>query len=96
MWNFCGRQNDIQGNGELEHGNWITGIPFIDNAMYGDQSLLPDELKAYDPVTNPPGNKGHNVYYGLPFFSVSSDSSGRHSVANAAYSSFGLSVSCSS
>ena len=66
MWNFCGRQNDIQGNGELEHGNWITGIPFIDNAMYGDQSLLPDELKAYDPVTNPSGNKGHNVYYGLP------------------------------
>ena len=66
MWNFCGRQNDVQGNGELEHGNWITGIPFIDNAMYGDQSLLPDELKAYDPVKNPTGNKGHNVYYGLP------------------------------
>ncbi|MDR4930676.1 protein O-mannosyl-transferase family [Segatella bryantii] len=57
MWNFAGRQNDIQGNGEKEHGNWITGISFIDNAMYGDQSMLPDELKA---------NKGHNVFYCLP------------------------------
>jgi hypothetical protein len=57
MWNFAGRQNDIQGNGELEHGNWLTGIPFIDNARLGDQSLLPDELKE---------NKGHNVFYCLP------------------------------
>jgi hypothetical protein len=66
MWNFAGRQNDIQGNGELEHGNWITGIPFIDNIMYGDQSKLPDELRAYDSATNPQGNKGHNVFYCLP------------------------------
>ena len=57
MWNFAGRQNDIQGNGELEHGNWITGIPFIDNLRLGDQDLLPDELKE---------NKGHNVFYCLP------------------------------
>ena len=57
MWNFCGRQNDIQGNGEAEHGNWITGISFIDDLMYGDQSKLPDDLK---------NNKGHNVFYGLP------------------------------
>ena len=57
MWNFAGRQNDIQGNGELEHGNWLSGIPFIDNARLGDQSLLPDELKE---------NKGHNVFYCLP------------------------------
>ena len=57
MWNFAGRQNDIQGNGEPEHGNWITGIPFIDNALYGNQSLMPDDLKA---------NKGHNVFYCLP------------------------------
>ena len=57
MWNFAGRQNDIQGLGELEHGNWITGIPFIDNAMYGDQSLLPKTLQE---------NKGHNVFYCLP------------------------------
>ena len=57
MWNFAGRQNDLQGNGELERGNWISGIPFIDNARLGDQSLLPDELKQ---------NKGHNVFYCLP------------------------------
>ncbi len=57
MWNFAGRQNDIQGNGELEHGNWLSGIPFIDNARLGDQDLLPDELKQ---------NKGHNVFYCLP------------------------------
>ncbi len=57
MWNFAGRQNDIQGSGETEHGNWITGISFIDNALYGDQSKLPDELK---------NNKGHNVFYCLP------------------------------
>ena len=57
MWNFAGRQNDIQGHGELEHGNWLTGIPFIDNARLGDQSMLPDELKE---------NKGHNVFYCLP------------------------------
>jgi hypothetical protein len=57
MWNFAGRQNDIQGHGDLEHGNWITGIPFIDNLRLGDQSKLPDELK---------DNKGHNVFYCLP------------------------------
>ncbi|MDY6248201.1 MAG: DUF2723 domain-containing protein, partial [Prevotella sp.] len=57
LWNFAGRQNDIQSYGELEHGNWITGFPFIDNLMLGDQSLLPDELK---------NNKGHNVFYCLP------------------------------
>lgn len=57
MWNFAGRQNDIQGNGEPEHGNWITGIPFVDNARLGDQSKLPDDLKM---------NKGHNVFYCLP------------------------------
>jgi hypothetical protein len=57
MWNFAGRQNDLQGNGELEHGNWITGIPFFDNWRLGDQSKLPDELKQ---------NKGHNVFYCMP------------------------------
>ena len=57
MWNFAGRQNDMQGSGELEHGNWITGISFIDNLMLGDQSKLPDDLKA---------NKGHNVFYCMP------------------------------
>jgi len=57
MWNFAGRQNDIQGNGEPEHGNWITGFSFIDDAMLGDQSKLPDDLKQ---------NKGHNVFYCMP------------------------------
>lgn len=57
MWNFAGRQNDLQGSGEKEHGNWITGISFIDNWMLGDQSQLPTELKT---------NKGHNVFYCLP------------------------------
>ena len=57
MWNFAGRQNDIQGNGEPEHGNWITGFSFIDDQLYGDQSKLPDDLKQ---------NKGHNVFYCMP------------------------------
>ncbi|MEG2150580.1 MAG: DUF2723 domain-containing protein, partial [Bacteroidaceae bacterium] len=57
MWNFAGRQNDMQGNGEIEHGNWITGISFIDNLLVGDQTLLPSELA---------NNKGHNVFYMLP------------------------------
>ena len=57
MWNFAGRQNDLQGSGEPEKGNWITGISFIDNWMLGDQSTLPKELKE---------NKGHNVFYCLP------------------------------
>ena len=57
MWNFAGRQNDIQGNGELEHGNWITGFSFIDDARLGNQNMLPDDLKE---------NKGHNVFYCMP------------------------------
>ena len=57
MWNFVGRQNDIQGHGEIEHGNWITGIDFIDKMLVGDQTLLPSELR---------DNKGRNVFYGLP------------------------------
>ena len=57
MWNFAGRQNDVQGHGEAEHGNWISGIPFLDNLRLGDQSKLPDDLKS---------NKGHNVFYMLP------------------------------
>ena len=57
LWNLAGRQNDIQGNGELEHGNWITGFKWFDNWRLGDQSKLPDSLKA---------NKGHNVFYCMP------------------------------
>lgn len=57
MWNFAGRQNDIQGHGNVMYGNWISGIPFIDNARLGNQDKLPSFLK---------NNKGHNKYYLLP------------------------------
>ena len=57
MWNFSGRQNDIQGNGEVSNGNWITGIPFIDEALVGPQEDMPFDIV---------NNKGHNVYYMLP------------------------------
>ncbi len=57
MWNFAGRQNDIQGHGGPEHGNFMTGIPFIDNPRVGNPDLWPDEMKE---------NKGYNVYYCMP------------------------------
>ena len=57
MWNFSGRQNDIQGHGEVSNGNWITGIKFIDEIMVGPQNDMPDNIAK---------NKGHNVYYMLP------------------------------
>ena len=57
MWNFAGRQNDIQSHGELDKGNWISGISFIDNARLGDQDTLPESLK---------NNKGRNRYFMLP------------------------------
>lgn len=57
LWNFVGRQNDIQGSGEPEHGNWITGISWLDSLRLGDQKLLPESLRE---------NKSHNVFYGLP------------------------------
>ena len=57
MWNFAGKQNDIQGHGGRLHGNWISGVSVIDNARLGDQSSLPIELQS---------NKGHNRYYFLP------------------------------
>lgn len=57
MWNFSGRQNDIQGNGEVSNGNWITGIKAIDTLLVGPQDNMP-----YD-IAN---NKGHNTYYLLP------------------------------
>ncbi len=58
MWNFAGRQNDFQSQGEPYMGNWISGIPAIDNYRLGDQSLLPDEYGKDNP--------GHNVYFMLP------------------------------
>ena len=58
LWNFVGRQNNIQGHGEVEHGNWITGFRWIDDRLLGcDTSKLPSDLK---------DNKGRNVFYGLP------------------------------
>jgi len=57
LWNFAGRQNDIQGFGNVRDGNWISGIPFLDNARLGDQSKMPDSLKE---------NKARNTLYMLP------------------------------
>ena len=57
MWNFAGRQNDIQGNGNSLHGNWISGINFIDEARLGDLSQLPADLES---------NPGNNKYFFLP------------------------------
>ena len=58
FWNFVGRENNIQGHGEAEHGNWITGIRWIDNMLLGcDTDMMPSDLK---------NNKGRNVFYGLP------------------------------
>ena len=57
MWNFAGRQNDIQGHGEVQNGNWISGFNFIDKHIAGDQTNLPDDLK---------NNAGRNVFYMLP------------------------------
>jgi hypothetical protein len=57
MWNFAGRQNDIQGNGNPLLGNWISGIKFIDEARLGKLDNIPEDLK-----TNP----GRNTYFFLP------------------------------
>ncbi len=57
-WNFIGRQSEEQGNGELTNGNWITGIPAIDSWRKGIKPGAPSSLT---------DNKGHNIYYGLPF-----------------------------
>jgi hypothetical protein len=57
MWNFSGRQNDLQGSGEIDQGNWITGINFIDTMLVGDQTNLPANMAE---------NKGRNTYFMLP------------------------------
>lgn len=46
MWNFAGRQNDVESQGEYENGNWISGINFLDSARLGSQSNLPDSMKS--------------------------------------------------
>jgi len=56
MWNFAGRQNDLQGHGEAVKGNWISGIPFIDTPRLGSQADLPATYRT----------KAHNRYYMLP------------------------------
>ena len=56
MWNFVGRQNDIQGHGEIENGNWVSGIGFIDNARLGNQDNLPKSMS----------NSGRTEFYFLP------------------------------
>lgn len=58
MWNFVGRQNDIQGRLDIHDGNWLSGIKFIDEMRLGTQSNLPDDIA---------NNKGRNTYYFLPF-----------------------------
>lgn len=59
MWNYVGRQNDIEGQGEAQNGNWISGIKFIDKMFgKGDADLMPDDMK---------NNKARNEYYFLPF-----------------------------
>lgn len=58
MWNFAGRQNDIQGTGNRRDGNWITGISFMDNQRLGDQAKMPESIRE---------NKAHNKFFLLPF-----------------------------
>jgi hypothetical protein len=60
LWNFAGKQNDLQGFGNVRDGNFSTGISFIDNFIFGDQSKLPDTIKQ--------ANKAHNSLYMLPLF----------------------------
>lgn len=57
LWNFAGKQNDVQSQGEIQNGNWITGIKALDKARLGSQTHLPASVLE---------NKGHNVFYGLP------------------------------
>lgn len=58
MWNFVGRQNDIQGRYDYYDGNWLSGIPFIDELHLGTQQNLPSDVL---------NNKGRNTYFFLPF-----------------------------
>ena len=57
-WNFIGRQDDVQGKLENDHGNWLSGISVIDNAHLGSQKNLPFDVL---------NNKARNTYYFLPF-----------------------------
>ncbi|WP_158797533.1 protein O-mannosyl-transferase family [Pedobacter sp. L105] len=57
FWNFVGRQNDNEGQGGIQNGNWLSGIKPLDAQRLGNQSHLPQSITA---------NEAHNVYYGLP------------------------------
>ena len=57
MWNFTGRQDDVQGQYSILHGNWLSGINFIDELRLGSQDNLPSDIK---------NNKARNTYYFLP------------------------------
>jgi hypothetical protein len=57
MWNFAGRQSDVQGHGNAMHGNWISGIHYIDRMRLGLQGKQPETTR---------NNPGHNVYFMLP------------------------------
>ena len=59
MWNFVGKQNDLQGFGNIRDGNWYSGITFIDKAFHSTTSELPD--------TAGKNNKANNKLYFLPF-----------------------------
>ncbi len=58
LWNFVGRQNDIQGRYDNQDGNWLSGIDFIDEIHLGSQKNLPKDVL---------NNKGRNTYYFIPF-----------------------------
>ncbi|HEX6334258.1 MAG TPA: DUF2723 domain-containing protein, partial [Flavisolibacter sp.] len=58
MWNYSGRQNDIQGGGNRRDGNWISGISFMDNLRLGDQAKMPESIR---------DNKANNKLFLLPF-----------------------------
>jgi len=58
MWNFAGKQNDVQGYGNPRDSNWVSGIGFVDNLLYGDQSKMPDSIHK--------NNKSYNRLFLLP------------------------------
>lgn len=62
MWNFSGRQNDIQGYGDILKGNWITGIKFLDAMRLGTQDNLPENVAGYKFKHN----HARNTYFMLP------------------------------
>jgi len=58
MWNFAGKQNDLQGFGNARDSNWVSGISFVDNALYGNQKKMPAAARE--------NNQSHNTLFMLP------------------------------